>query len=159
MTPSAAAIAALGWDCSTGLLGWAADLHEIGMDISHNAYHKHGSYLLSHMDMPGFSRSEQAQLAILVGMHRRKIASTTTNWMTTLGVLLRLSAVIHRHRSVADMPVMSVAANPDETLSVVNLSIDPAYLQEHPLTQLDLENEVQMLQGINVTLQIGRLPE
>ena len=141
------------------LLGWAADLHEIGMDISHNAYHKHGSYLLSHMDMPGFSRSEQAQLAILVGMHRRKIASTTTNWMTTLGVLLRLSAVIHRHRSVAEMPVMSVAINPDETLSVVNLSIDPAYLLEHPLTHLDLENEIQMLQGINVTLQIGRLPE
>ena len=141
------------------LLGWAADLHEIGMDISHNAYHKHGSYLLSHMDMPGFSRSEQAQLAILVGMHRRKLGDTRTTWVTKLGVLLRLSAVIHRHRSAADMPVMSVAISPSETNPFVSLSIDPAYLQEHPLTQLDLENEVQMLQGINITLKISRFQE
>ena len=111
------------------------------------------------MVMPGFYRPEQAQPAMLVGMHRRKIASTTPNWMTTLGVLLRLSAVIHRHRSVAEMPVMSVAINPDETLSVVNLSIDPAHLLEHPLTHLHLENEIQMLQGINVTVQRGRPPE
>jgi exopolyphosphatase/guanosine-5'-triphosphate,3'-diphosphate pyrophosphatase len=138
------------------LLGWAADLHEIGMDISHSAYHKHGSYLLSHMDMPGFSRSEQAQLARLVGMHRRKIADTSPDWVTKLGVLLRLSAVIHRHRSVADMPIMSVAISPSESLSVVRLSIDPAYLQEHPLTQLDLENEIQMLKGINITLEVTR---
>lgn len=138
------------------LLGWAADLHEIGMDISHSAYHKHSSYLLSHMDMPGFSRSEQAQLARLVGMHRRKIADTSPDWVTKLGVLLRLSAVIHRHRSVADMPIMSVAISPSESLSVVRLSIDPAYLQEHPLTQLDLENEIQMLKGINITLEVTR---
>ena len=136
------------------LLGWAADLHEIGMDISHSAYHKHGSYLLSHMDMPGFSRSEQAQLAVLVGMHRRKIAGTSVNRMTTLGVLLRLSAVIHRHRSIAKMPVMSVTINAGESLSLVRLHIDPEYLQEHPLTQLDLENEIQMLKGINITLEV-----
>jgi exopolyphosphatase/guanosine-5'-triphosphate,3'-diphosphate pyrophosphatase len=141
------------------LLGWAADLHEIGMDISHNAYHKHGSYLLSHMDMPGFSRSEQAQLAILVGMHRRKITGTSSNWVTTLGVLLRLSAVIHRHRSIADMPVMSLTINSGDRLSLVLLSIDPGYLQEHPLTRLDLDNEVQMLRAINITLKISHLQD
>ena len=129
------------------------------MDISHNAYHKHGSYLLSHMDMPGFSRSEQAQLAILVGMHRRKITGTSSNWVTTLGVLLRLSAVIHRHRSIADMPVMSLTINSGERLSLVLLSIDPGYLQEHPLTRLDLDNEVQMLRAINITLKISHLQD
>ena len=124
------------------LLGWAADLHEIGMDISHNGYHKHGSYLLSHMDMPGFSRSEQAQLAVLVGMHRRKIVGARVNRMTKLGVFLRLSAVIHRHRSAADMPTMSITINPGESLALVRLHIDPAYLHEHLLTQLDLANEI-----------------
>ena len=143
----------------TQLLGWAADLHEIGMDISHNGYHKHGSYLLSHMDMPGFSRSEQAQLAVLVGMHRRKIVGTRVNRMTKLGVLLRLSAVIHRHRSAADMPTMSITINPGESLALVRLHIDPAYLHEHPLTQLDLENEIQMLKGIDITLEVRRHEE
>ena len=51
------------------LLSWAADLHEIGMDISHSQYHKHGGYLLNNMDLPGFSRSDQSQLAaVLIGV-------------------------------------------------------------------------------------------
>jgi hypothetical protein len=54
------------------------------------------------------------------------------------------------------MPIMSVAISPSESLSVVRLSIDPAYLQDHPLTQLDLENEIQMLKGINITLEVTR---
>jgi len=37
-------------------LGWAARLHEIGLDIAHNQYHKHGAYILGHADLPGFSR-------------------------------------------------------------------------------------------------------
>ena len=27
--------------------------------MAHNAYHKHGAYILSHADMPGFSRKDQ----------------------------------------------------------------------------------------------------
>ena len=52
------------------------------------------------------------------------------------------------------MPVMSVTINAGESLSLVRLHIDPEYLQEHPLTQLDLENEIQMLKGINITLEV-----
>jgi exopolyphosphatase/guanosine-5'-triphosphate,3'-diphosphate pyrophosphatase len=92
-------------------------------------------------------------------MHRRKITGTSSNWVTTLGVLLRLSAVIHRHRSIADMPVMSLTINSGDRLSLVLLSIDPGYLQEHPLTRLDLDNEVQMLRAINITLKISHLQD
>ena len=64
------------------------------MDVSHNAYHKHGAYLLSHMDLPGFSRTEQSQLASLVGMHRRKLSASVLengpSWVAKLGLLLRL---------------------------------------------------------------------
>lgn len=35
-------------------LGWAAALHEIGLSISHSAYHKHSAYIASNADMPGF---------------------------------------------------------------------------------------------------------
>ncbi|MEM7468258.1 MAG: hypothetical protein AAF387_15415, partial [Pseudomonadota bacterium] len=27
-------------------LRWAARLHEIGLDIAHSSYHRHGAYLL-----------------------------------------------------------------------------------------------------------------
>ena len=50
------------------VLSWAARLHEIGLDVSHSHYHKHGAYLLEHADMPGFPQEEQRILAC----HRRR---------------------------------------------------------------------------------------
>ena len=42
----------------TGLAGkilhWAALLHEIGLDISHDGYQRHGAYIAENADMPGF---------------------------------------------------------------------------------------------------------
>ena len=55
------------------MLSWAARLHEIGLDVSHSQYQKHGAYLLEHADMPGFPQDEQKILACIVGSHRRKL--------------------------------------------------------------------------------------
>jgi len=52
------------------LLKWASMLHEIGLQVSHNNYHKHGAYILTNADMQGFSQQEQALLAALVLSHR-----------------------------------------------------------------------------------------
>ena len=49
------------------VLKWAARLHEIGLDVAHSGYHRHGAYLLENADMPGFAREEQQLLARLVG--------------------------------------------------------------------------------------------
>jgi exopolyphosphatase/guanosine-5'-triphosphate,3'-diphosphate pyrophosphatase len=38
------------------ILKWAARLHEIGLDVSHSGYHRHGAYLLENADMQGFAR-------------------------------------------------------------------------------------------------------
>ena len=55
------------------MLRWAAVLQEIGLSIAHNQYHKHGSYLLTHLNMPRFAHGEQRRLAALVRGHRRKM--------------------------------------------------------------------------------------
>ena len=55
------------------LLGWAAKVHEVGLDIAHYHYHKHGAYLIEHSDLAGFSREDQQMLALLVRGHRRNI--------------------------------------------------------------------------------------
>ena len=52
-------------------LNWSARLHEIGLSISHSSYHRHSGYILENADMPGFSRSDQACLALLVRAQRR----------------------------------------------------------------------------------------
>src|SRR5690606_34251087 len=64
------------WGLSTGdtgkLLRWAARLYAVGLDISHNDYHKHSAYIVEHVDLAGCSRVEQLQLAALVLAHRKR---------------------------------------------------------------------------------------
>ncbi len=94
------------------LLGWAAQLHEIGLDVSHSQYQKHGAYLLEHADMPGFPREEQRLLAYLVGRHRRKIPPADTAELIPpwdreaeyLMLVLRLAVLLHRGRSSVQLP-------------------------------------------------------
>jgi exopolyphosphatase/guanosine-5'-triphosphate,3'-diphosphate pyrophosphatase len=38
------------------LLGWAADLHEVGLSVSHSHYQEHSGYLVQHSDMAGFTQ-------------------------------------------------------------------------------------------------------
>ncbi|MFQ1040549.1 exopolyphosphatase, partial [Citrobacter koseri] len=54
-------------------LGWAADLHEVGLSIAHADYHKHTAYVLEHADMPGFSNDDQALLSFLSLGHQGKL--------------------------------------------------------------------------------------
>ena len=54
-------------------LEWAAQLHEIGSQISHSDYHKHGAYILDNADAPGFALSELHRLSLLVLGHRGKL--------------------------------------------------------------------------------------
>ena len=54
-------------------LHWAAQLHEIGMHISHSDYHKHGAYILDNTDLPGFTLNELHRLSQLVLGHRGKL--------------------------------------------------------------------------------------
>ena len=63
------------WELDADLvrvLKWAAELHELGLSVSHSQYQKHGAYLLENLDMPGFGRRDQTRLATLVRYHRRK---------------------------------------------------------------------------------------
>lgn len=54
-------------------LAWAAQLHEIGSQISHSDYHKHGAYILDNSDALGFALSELHKLSQLVLGHRGKL--------------------------------------------------------------------------------------
>ena len=82
-------------------LAWAAALHEIGLSISHSAYHKHSAYITSNADMPGFSRTDQARLAALVLGHAGKLGKLAqardVEW--TLLFCLRLAALLCRRRA------------------------------------------------------------
>ena len=54
-------------------LEWAGQVHEIGMQISHSDYHKHGAYILENTDLQGFTVDELHRLGLLVLGHRGKL--------------------------------------------------------------------------------------
>ena len=141
------------------LLGWAARLHEAGLFVSHNQYHKHGAYLLANGDMSGFSRQAQSMLSSLVRGHRRKFPSTVFDSFAPaeaprarrLCVLLRLAVVLNRSRADDFLPGVAALAR-GETLTV---AFPPGWLDAHPLTRADLEQEQAWLAAANITLRFG----
>ena len=98
------------------MIRWAAQLHEIGLAIAHSQYHKHGAYLLSNSDMPGFSRQEQTVLSILVRLHRRKIDVSlfldinddVKNKLIQMIIILRLAIVLNRSRNTITAPDINI---------------------------------------------------
>ena len=141
------------------VLSWAARLHEIGLDVSHSHYHKHGAYLLEHADMPGFPQDEQRILAAVVGAHRRKLQVQSLQDLTPpwhikaeyRTVRLRLAVLLHRGRSATALPKIELHPK-GRSLEIV---FPKGWLDAHPLTATDLENEIEYLKGGNFRLRVS----
>ena len=141
------------------LLGWAARLHEAGLFVSHNQYHKHGAYLLANGDMSGFSRQAQTMLSSLVRGHRRKfpvavfeqLAPADARCARRFCVLLRLSVVLNRARADHYLPGIEAKAEGD----VLTVAFPPGWLDAHPLTRADLEQEQAYLAAAGIGLRFG----
>jgi exopolyphosphatase/guanosine-5'-triphosphate,3'-diphosphate pyrophosphatase len=139
-------------------LKWAARLHEIGLDVAHSGYHRHGAYLLENADMPGFAHEEQLLLARLVGAHRRKLALTGLEDLIPpwdrlalyLMVLLRLAVLLHRGRSATALPAVELTARA-RTLEV---RFPARWLKDHPLSVEDLHQEIEFLRSSGLKLRI-----
>jgi len=131
-------------------LSWATRMHEIGISVAHNAYHKHGAYILTYADMPGFSKKDQARLAMLVLGHRGKLEKLTglpasdSAWM--LIFCLRLAVLLHRTRDDRVLPAWSVKL----LGSGFQLELPAEWLADNPWTTAALGEEAA------VWKQIGR---
>jgi len=139
-------------------LKWAARLHEIGLDVAHSGYHRHGAYLLENADMPGFAREEQLLLARLVGAHRRKLVLAGVEDLIPpwdrlaihLMLLLRLAVLLHRGRSATALPPIELTAR-GRTLE---LRFPARWLKDHALSVEDLQQEIEYLRTQGVKLRV-----
>jgi exopolyphosphatase len=142
-------------------LAWAARLHELGLTVAHNQYHKHGAYLVKNADLPGFSREEQRLLAALVHGHRRKFPKAVFRALPMLEreralrlcVLLRLAVLLHRGRLSAALPPLVLKAEGDSLW----LEFPDGWLNAHPLTRADLIREAEYLKAakLRLILRVG----
>jgi exopolyphosphatase/guanosine-5'-triphosphate,3'-diphosphate pyrophosphatase len=122
------------------LLQWAANLHEIGLSISHNGYHKHSAYIAGNADMPGFSKNDQARLAALLIGHTGKLGKLANNasfsdWRMLF--CMRLAQVLCRGRSDVNLPKVKVSEHNGDYL----VSFSKDWAKEHPLTEFSLQKE------------------
>lgn len=122
------------------LLQWAANLHEIGLSISHNGYHKHSAYIAGNADMPGFSKNDQARLAALLIGHTGKLGKLANNasfsdWRMLF--CMRLAQVLCRGRSDINLPKVKVSEHNGDYL----VSLSKEWAREHPLTEFSLQKE------------------
>ena len=143
------------------LLIWAAQLHEIGLAISHSGYNKHGAYLALNSDMPGFSVQEQQLLSLFIRFHKSKFQLDDFEYFSPkyrkvifyLLVILRIAVILNRSIPEYKEPDFVLEAKKKS----LTLKFPEYWFDENPLTMADLENEIDYLSEIGFTLKIKQL--
>ena len=126
-------------------LRWAAALHEVGLMVSHHDHHRHSAYIVSHVDAPGFSQSQQRRLAELVLGQRgglRKIEAGLSRELTAWQVLCLRLAVIECHArgevDASGLTLTRVAGGG------AKLAFSAPWAEEHPRTAYLLREEADL---------------
>jgi len=127
-------------------LGWACDLHEVGLMVSHHDHHRHSAYLVGHVDAPGFSQSQQRRMADLVLAQRgglRKVepqlAQETFAWQA---LALRLAVIkCHARGTVSNRALRLMRQG-----KLARLHFGAAWADTHPRTLHLLREEAEAWQ-------------
>lgn len=115
-------------------LHWAAQLHEVGMHISHSDYHKHGAYILDNTDLPGFTIDELHRLSQLVLGHRGKLRKLDEPLQDPLFVqqlmALRMAVILCHARR--DPDTCSFEWSVDTNRQTVKLKVSTQWAEQWP---------------------------
>ncbi len=137
-------------------LGWAAELHELGLSVAHTGVARHGAYLIRNADAPGFSTGQLDALARLVRTHRgrmrddeQKRSRSERRTLARLGAILRVAVALRADRRAQAVKVRASAGK--KRLTVV---LPAAWLAEHPLVRVDLRNHARQLHRAGVKLVV-----
>jgi len=139
-------------------LDWAARLHEIGLMVSHGGYHRHSGYILENADMPGFSHTDQARLALLARAQRGALtklpafaAGTVSDSDRLLVWLLRQAVILCRSRAEPHLVEVKAEASNKR----FRLTLPEGWLESRPLTQRALEEEALHWQAVGMKYAFG----
>jgi len=113
-------------------LAWAASLHEIGIQISHSDYHRHGAYILDNTDAPGFALPELHRLSLLILGHRGKLRKLEADFSDAAFVAqllcLRLAVALCHARRTPDLAPLELACDG----MAYTLHLSQAWCQQYP---------------------------
>jgi exopolyphosphatase/guanosine-5'-triphosphate,3'-diphosphate pyrophosphatase len=115
-------------------LSWAAQLHEVGVAISHSDYHKHGAYILDNADLLGFGMPELHRLGLLILGQRGKLKKLDNELQedefAKMLMALRVSLILCHARK--DPQYQSLQVQCDDHKHRITLSAPEAWAHEFP---------------------------
>lgn len=131
------------------LLYWAAQLHEIGLNINFSGIHKHSAYILQNSNMPGFNEEQQFLLSTLVRYHRKSFKVNELPYFSLFEAkhiqailqILRLAVLINNQRTANLDPKVFKLRTINNDIGKVELTIDREFAKNNRLILLDLEQE------------------
>lgn len=123
-------------------LAWAARLHEIGTHLSHHNAHRHGAYILDHVDAPGFSLPELHRMSQLVLGQRGKLRKLDIDLDDELFakqlICLRLAVLLCHARKEPDIRALRLTYR----ARAFKLTAVPGWSRQYPQSAWLLEEEV-----------------
>lgn len=145
------------------LLGFAATVYEIGLQINSSGVQKHSAYILQNANLPGFNQEQQQLLACLVRFHRRKIRADEIPYFSlyelplviNLLVLLRLAVLLNQKRRDEFLPDLQASAR----VQSLQLQLPLSWLQQQTVLAADLQQEQKSLKKIAFKLDIPALQD
>lgn len=141
------------------ILGWAALLHEVGLQINTRGVQRHSAYILQNVDMPGFNQSQQELLSTLVRFHRKKIRINeipvfpqyAKSDLWRLIALLRLGVLLNIKRQESFLPEFKIQVEKNG----LSLTFPEGWLESKPIMTADLEREIHYWQAVELDLAIS----
>lgn len=138
------------------MLGWAALLHEVGMQINTRGIQRHSGYILQNIELPGFGQEQQNLLATLTRFHRKKIKVADIPEFTLLGqeqvyklvALLRLGVMLNIKRQDDILPQIKLAPQEDR----IHLRFPAGWLAQKPVFNADMEQESVYIKELGLSL-------
>jgi len=136
-------------------LTWAAQLHEIGLNINAKKRQDHGAYIIRFSEMLGFNQLEREMVELLVKNHRGKISliyqpdGYLTSRLLFLITLLRIAIVFSQGR--LNRPAQPIKLNYNSKSQQITLASNTLLNQKGGLEEA-LNNEQQRLQDIGLEL-------
>jgi exopolyphosphatase/guanosine-5'-triphosphate,3'-diphosphate pyrophosphatase len=124
-------------------LSWAAQLHEVGVAISHSDYHKHGAYILDNADLLGFGMPELHRLGLLVLGQRGKLKKLEDELQedefAKMLMALRVSLILCHARKDPEHVTLRISC--DEHKHRITLTAPASWAREFPQSTHLLKQE------------------
>lgn len=129
------------------LLGWSALLHEVGLSISYQGFHRHSAYILRYTNMPGFNQEQQLVLSTLARFHRKSLKLSEMaefslfkkRHIILLIRILRLSVLLNGQRNDEPLPALFIRINNEDEWALE--CEDENWLESNKLLHADLVSE------------------